>query len=464
MVPDTTNKSYLLEVDGGSCYNVGGATITANTWTWVDYQGGSSANKVQQSLSQGSHTLKLIGNAPGVKVDRVVAVSDTTCVPTGTGDNCNVPSDTTPPTVTLTAPQEGATVSGSVPLTATASDNVGVTKVEFYDNSSLVATDTTSPYSATWDSTKATNGSHLITARAYDAAGNVSSDSNTVTARNGDTQAPTAPTNVKATASSYNTVALTWTASTDNVGVTGYTILRDTVPIATVGKVTSYSDATLSANTTYSYQVQAFDAAGNKSAASSKVSVTTPKVADSQPPTKPTGLSATAVSQTQINLTWTPSTDNIGVTSYDIYRATGTGDPQLVGNSPTASFGDSNLTASTTYAYYVVAKDASNNSSPASDTVTAKTLDPPTQNSVSTIMGTITDQTTGKGIAHAKVVLVRNDHRHTYQADRHGRYAIFNLPVGRHNLTYRANGYYSKTISVDLTAAPLTQDITLKKR
>src|SRR6266545_4160006 len=68
MVPDTTNKTYLLEIDGANCYNVGGGTIAASTWTWVDYYSGSTANKVQLSLSQGSHNIKLIGNAPGVKV------------------------------------------------------------------------------------------------------------------------------------------------------------------------------------------------------------------------------------------------------------------------------------------------------------------------------------------------------------------------------------------------------------
>lgn len=84
------------------------------------------------------------------------------------------PADTTNPTVSLTAPANGATVSGtSVSLTATASDNVGVTKVEFYRGTTLLSTDTTSPYSYTWDSTSVTNGSYSLTAKAYDAADNV---------------------------------------------------------------------------------------------------------------------------------------------------------------------------------------------------------------------------------------------------------------------------------------------------
>jgi chitodextrinase len=464
MPPDSTNHSYLLQVDGSTCYTVGGAALTANSWTWVDYQSGSNTNKIQQSLAQGSHTLVLIGNAPGVKVDRIIAVSDTSCVPTGTGDNCNTPSDTAPPAVTLTAPAEGSSVSGSVSLTASASDSVGVTKVEFYDNTSLIATDTSAPYSATWDSSKVPNGSHLVTARAYDAAGNLSSDAHTVTTRNGDTQAPSAPSGLTASSPSYSTVALSWKASTDNTAVTGYNIIRDGVPVAKVGAVTSYTDTSLSANTAYSYSVQAFDAAGNVSTASAKISTTTKNVADSTPPTAATNLGATAVSQSQINLTWAAGTDNIGIVSYTVYRSTGSADPQAIGTSTTTSFGDPGLAASTTYAYYVVAKDASGNLSPPSATVTAQTAAAPAPNTQSSIQGTITDQATGKPIPYASVVIVVNAHRNIYQADQYGRYAVLQLPTGRYNLTFRAKYYYSKTVSVSLTSTPLAQDMSLKKR
>jgi len=81
--------------------------------------------------------------------------------------------DTQAPTVSITAPLNGATVSGTVSVTATASDNVGVTKVEFYLDGALQSTDTTSPYSWSWDTTSATNASHTLTAKAYDAALNV---------------------------------------------------------------------------------------------------------------------------------------------------------------------------------------------------------------------------------------------------------------------------------------------------
>jgi len=91
-----------------------------------------------------------------------------------------------------------------------------------------------------------------------------------------DTQPPTAPSNLRGTAGSANQVDLTWTASTDDVAVANYQIFRGSTQIATVGgSTTSYSDTTVSANTTYTYTVKAGDRAGNTSPASNAVSVTT---------------------------------------------------------------------------------------------------------------------------------------------------------------------------------------------
>ncbi|HSX42843.1 MAG TPA: Ig-like domain-containing protein [Candidatus Saccharimonadales bacterium] len=464
MVPDTTNKTYLLEVDGGNCYNVGGGTLTANTWVWVDYQGGTTSSKVQQSLTAGSHTLKLIGNAAGVKVDRVIATSDTACTPTGDGNNCNTPSDMTAPTVTLTAPKEGASVSGTVTLSATATDNTSVSKVEFYDNTTLITTDTTSPYSASWNSTGATNGSHLITARAYDPAGNMGTDSSTVTTKNGDVQLPGTPSGLAASALSYSSIRLTWKASTDNIGVTGYVIMRDGVPVTTVGAVTTYTDTNLNANTSYGYQVQALDAAGNKSALSTRVTAKTPNVADSQAPSTVSGLSGQSVSPSQVNLSWTAATDNIGVTSYDVYRSTGSADPQLVGSSNAITYGDPALAANTTYAYYVVAKDAAGNAAQPSDTITVTTQQQPAESTHSRIVGTITDQASSKPVRYARVKILVDGHKQVYVADWWGRYAMHNLKIGHYNVIYKANAYYSQTIAVQLGQAPITQNVSLKKR
>jgi thermitase len=92
--------------------------------------------------------------------------------------------DKTPPQVTLQRPGQGQTVKGSVPTSASASDNVRVIKVSFYVDGVLYRTDTSAPYSASWQSRKWSNGLHAITARAVDAAGNVSEDTHTVTVQN----------------------------------------------------------------------------------------------------------------------------------------------------------------------------------------------------------------------------------------------------------------------------------------
>ena len=94
------------------------------------------------------------------------------------------PPDTTPPTVSVTAPAAGATVSGTVTITASASDNVGVTRVDFLVDGALLSSDTTTPYSASW--VTSANGSHALSARAFDAAGNqTDSAAITVTVNNG---------------------------------------------------------------------------------------------------------------------------------------------------------------------------------------------------------------------------------------------------------------------------------------
>jgi beta-lactamase superfamily II metal-dependent hydrolase len=94
--------------------------------------------------------------------------------------------DTQLPTTSITVPANGATVSGSVNVTASATDNVGVTSVEFYLDNVLQSTDPTSPYSWSWSTTASANGSHSLTTKAYDAAGNSgTSPAVTVTVSNG---------------------------------------------------------------------------------------------------------------------------------------------------------------------------------------------------------------------------------------------------------------------------------------
>ena len=186
----------------------------------------------------------------------------------------------------------------------------------------------------------------------------------------GDTSPPTAPTGLSATAVSPGRVDLSWTASDDDVGVTGYKIFRDGTQVGS-STTTSFADTTALPQTSYTYTVSAFDAAGNDSPPSDPASVTTP--GDTTPPSKPTGLSATAAGSNQVNLTWTASTDDTGVASYEIRR-----DGTAIGTSPTPSFSDTSAQPSTTYSYTVVALDAAGNRSVESDPATATTPAPST--------------------------------------------------------------------------------------
>jgi hypothetical protein len=186
-------------------------------------------------------------------------------------------SDTTPPTVSITEPSPGATVSGAVPVKADASDDVGVTSVDFSIDGAPQGSDATSPYGFTWDTTGVSNGSRTLTAVARDAAGNTTtSEPVTVVVDNaGDTTPPTAPDGLTATAQSATRVDLTWAASSDDVGVDHYQVVRDQTPVGT-SLSTSYSDTTVDPSTTYTYVVIAYDAAGNPSPPSTSATVTTP--------------------------------------------------------------------------------------------------------------------------------------------------------------------------------------------
>ncbi|MBO3749004.1 cellulose binding domain-containing protein [Streptosporangiaceae bacterium NEAU-GS5] len=134
---------------------------------------------------------------------------------------------------------------------------------------------------------------------------------------------------------------------------------------------TSFAVTGLTANTTYRFQVRARDAAGNVSAVSNTAQITTQAgTGDTQAPTAPTGLAAAGTTATSTNLSWTASTDNVGVTGYDVLRATGAtgGTFAVVGTSATTSFTNTGLTANTTYRFQVRARDAAGNVSAVSNT------------------------------------------------------------------------------------------------
>lgn len=187
-----------------------------------------------------------------------------------------------------------------------------------------------------------------------------------------DTTPPSVPTGLTATPVSVSQINLDWASSTDNVGVAGYNVYRNggVTPIATT-TAAAYSDTGLTASTTYIYAVSAFDAAGNTSATTSPVSATTLTVPDTTPPSVPTGLTATAASSSQINLSWTASTDNVRVDGYYVYR---NGGVTPIATTSATAYADTGLTASTTYGYVVAAFDPSGNVSATTSPASATTL------------------------------------------------------------------------------------------
>ncbi|MEJ5377669.1 MAG: Ig-like domain-containing protein, partial [bacterium] len=101
-------------------------------------------------------------------------------------------ADTTPPVVTITSPPDGSVITGgTVTVSVSATDDVGVTKVELYVNGGLYATDTSSPYGFLWDTSQRVDGVYELFARAYDAAGNTAqSGSISLNLRRADTTPP----------------------------------------------------------------------------------------------------------------------------------------------------------------------------------------------------------------------------------------------------------------------------------
>jgi beta-glucanase (GH16 family) len=194
--------------------------------------------------------------------------------------------DTQAPTVSLTAPTAGSTVSGSsVALSANASDNVGVSGVQFkVDGSNVGSQDTTSPYSVTWNSTGVANGSHTITAVASDAAGNsTTSSSVSVTVSNApDTTPPTVSLTAPTTGSTVSGASVAVAANAaDNVGVAGVQFKLDGSNLQAEDTTSPYSinwDSTAASNGTHTLTAIARDGAGN-STTSAAVSVTLNNVA-----------------------------------------------------------------------------------------------------------------------------------------------------------------------------------------
>jgi chitodextrinase len=281
------NDTNSISGDNYLVSSVGGGAITAN-FSASGLPSGATASFSPTSCTLNCSTTITINTSSTTPTGTYpITVTGTAGPDSGsTTFNLTVNPDTTAPTSSITSPANGSTVTDSISVSATATDDVAVAGVQFkLDGVNLGSEDTTSPYSISWNTTGTTNGSHTLTALTRDTFNNSSTATGvSVTVNNPvpDTQAPTVPTNLGTSGTTETTIGLTWSSSTDNVGVTGYKIYRNGVQIGTSNN-TTYQDTGLTPNTSYLYSVSAYDAAGNNSAQTNQIAIAT--LNDTTPPT-----------------------------------------------------------------------------------------------------------------------------------------------------------------------------------
>jgi chitodextrinase/dienelactone hydrolase len=241
-------------------------------------------------------------------------------------------------------------------------ENCSVTYSVFRGGSQVATGLTTLSFS---DTGLSPSTAYSYTVKAVDAAGS-SASSSTATATTltpADTLAPSAPSGLSASSVTTSSVALSWNPSTDNVGVVSYDVYLGSSRV-TSSSGPSATVASLSPGTTYTFTVRALDAAGNVSQPSSALSVTTTPTSDLTPPSAPANL-AWASDGSTVTLTWSASTDNVGVVAYELF----------FGNFNLGAFTDTVLSLigfkpATPYVFTVKARDAAGNVSVASNQIT----------------------------------------------------------------------------------------------
>lgn len=289
---------------------------------------------------------------------------------------CVSTPDLTPPTEPgSVAAKVGSEYDASIAWSAS-SDNVGVAGYEVFRGDALVAT---VRETAARDKGLRATEQYCYAVRAFDAAGNRSPRSPPSCVVPPDVTPPSIPPHVTARALSETEVQVRWGAAKDNVAVTGYELFQGEA-LAAETPETAATDSGLRAATEYCYTVRARDAAGNRSKAGPPTCVTTP---DTTPPTTPGNPVAAAPSDRQVDLSWTASTDNVGVAGYEIYQGVGkvAARPELlVARTSGTAASMSGLVPARKYCHAIVAHDAAGNrSSPAGPAcVTTPDLTPPT--------------------------------------------------------------------------------------
>jgi chitodextrinase len=346
----------------------GGGYAAANT---VPYAGGSTYH-FRAAVNVPNHSYSLYVTPPGTPETPVAlnyafrtgqtgvtALSNwAVTAASGSHQTCGFavtnPGDMTAPSAPTGLAKTSSTQTSLSLSWAASTDNVGTAGYTVYVNgtASSAASGTSRTLSAL-----SCGSTYMIGVDAYDAAGNHSGQTSTTMSTSAcpDTTPPSTPTNLQKSGSTATSVTLSWTGSTDNVGVTGYTLYVNGAQVATTTG-TSATATGLSCGTAYTMAVDAFDAAGNHSAKASISASTAACPGDTTPPSTPTGLTTSAVGQTSITLSWTASSDNVGVSGYRLYLGS-----SQVGTSPSTSYLFSGLACGTSYTLGVAAVDGAGN-------------------------------------------------------------------------------------------------------
>lgn len=298
-----TSSSFILNWTAPTGYTIQGYNIYKDN-SYVGWANGAAISYQLNGISQGVSHDYVVKAIDGSFNEHASAVFNFTL---GGGSDTQAP---TAPTLTSSNVTEN-----SVTLSwSGATDNVGVTGYKVYQDASEITNLATSSYQVTG---LTTSTSYAFTVLTYDAAGNQSVLSNTenvTTSAASDTQAPSVPNGLSASNETSNSFALNWNASSDNIAVTGYKVYLDGVLNQSVGN-TGASVSGLSASTNYSVTVLSLDAAGNESAQSAALPVTTTASSSSD---VPTNLHATNETATSFTLNWTAPT-NYTAAGYNIY-------------------------------------------------------------------------------------------------------------------------------------------------
>jgi glucose/arabinose dehydrogenase len=386
----TTNRPADVAVDGTVVSANRAFNPTADWDTWASstlttpVTAGTHTIRVTATTANGNPNLDWLEFGVSVPVtdyqaenatisQGTVATNHTGFTGTGFVDYTNVTGSYVEWAVTPVAP-------GTYGLTFRFANGTTVARpMDITVNGTLVA-NLTFPGTGSWDTWAELSVNAPLTAGANKVRATATTDNggpNVDRLRTGapaDTQPPTTPGAPSCPSIGENDLTLAWGASTDNIGVAAYDIYNDGNKLSeAAGSATSKTITGLTPNTQYRLSVFARDAAGNVSPSSALATCTTLPSSDTQPPTAPGSLAASSIGSTSVHLTWTASTDNKGVTAYEV-RSGSTVYQTVTGSPPATSTTITNLACNSPFTLAVVARDAALNTSAPSNSVTFTTL------------------------------------------------------------------------------------------